>query len=214
MMSDCDLDAALVGLAILDEPIAHELTEEWIATPHWREAASILLRHRRRGGRLGNLIVAGEVLRRAHCDLLLCDVDPGADPNHPRHSGFDFPWTTAAEAACAVADCASPTVALTEAGQRLPLLQLRRLVQLFETLTTASLAGVYAALPRVRDAIAAIEANVGRFSPRLPTEPDIEARERARRWTSQCGPARPAERPAASPADERLARALGVEVER
>jgi hypothetical protein len=171
---------AFVGILILEDPRASELTEEWLVTPRWREVASILFRHRCRGGRLGDLIVAGDVLRRAHCDLLLCDdCEPGAAPDSPRHSSVDLPWTTVADAVCAVADCASPTVAIADARRRLPLLQLRRLVRLFETLTAASLESVYRALPAVRDAIAAIEANVERFQPRLPTVPDHPPRIRA-----------------------------------
>ena len=115
---DEELDLVLLGLLILEDPRAAEVTEEWFDSPRWRGAACILLRHRRQGGRLGDLIVAGDVLRRAHCDLLLCAVEPGADPNHHRHSGFDFPRTAAAEAVCAVADCASPPVALAEARRR------------------------------------------------------------------------------------------------
>jgi hypothetical protein len=207
-MTDWDLDAVLVGLVILEEPLASELTDEWIATPRWRESASILLRHQRRGGQLGNLIVAGEVLRRAHCDLLLCDIESGADPHDLRHSGFDLPWTAAADAVCAVADCPSPTVALAEARRRVPILQLRRLVRLFETLTTASLAGVFDALPAVRAAAAVIEANVARFQPRLPMEPEPPGR-----IAASVGDTPTTERHAAAvPLEGLVARALGLEV--
>lgn len=203
-----DLDAVLVGLLILEHPLAAEVTDEWCATPRWREAASILLRHRRRGGQLGDLIVAGEVLRRAHCDLMLCDVGPEPEADHASHSGFDLPWTTAGDAVCAVADCASPTVALAEARKRLPILQLCRLVRLFGTLTAASLEGVFAAFPAVRAAMTEIEANVARFHPDLPRS-DCPQHDR----TDAHAPA-PRARVEAVPMDEDavIARALGVEV--
>jgi hypothetical protein len=59
---DDDVDAALVGLIALEDPLARLVDEGWIRGAPWREAARALLAHRRRGGELGDLLTTATVL--------------------------------------------------------------------------------------------------------------------------------------------------------
>jgi hypothetical protein len=87
------LDAVLVGHIILENPDTADVTEAWLEAPLWREALTILRRAQRQGQQLGDLITAGDVLARAHCDVLLCDVPPpGHEERVPRARAPAWRW--------------------------------------------------------------------------------------------------------------------------
>lgn len=115
---DDTLDRVLAGLVIRADDAAQEITEEWCATARWREVVRVLCRHRARGGRLGDIIAAGEVLDEAHIPL---------------------PRTTAAEAVLAADEAGPPVWVGARARERLVRLTLRRLARSFESVSRADL---------------------------------------------------------------------------
>ena len=120
------LDSVLVGFIARADPAVRDVTDEWCESPRWREAARALCRHRDTGGRLGDIVAAGEVLEVA---------------------GIYLPHTTAAEAACAAFEAVPAQYVVERARDRLWRLRLHRLSRLLEVTSQAD-AG---ALPRIVD---------------------------------------------------------------
>jgi hypothetical protein len=108
------LDAALVGVIILDHRIAADVTEAWCATPRWIEAARVLCGYR---GRLGTIFAASAVLAEA---------------------GVLFPASTAGEALVAVFE-AVPSAVLAAARVRLLRLRAQRVARLLADAAQAPL---------------------------------------------------------------------------
>ena len=110
-----ELDAVLIGLIALDDPATSIVTEEWIESGKWQRVARVLLRHRRAGGKLGDIFLATRVV---------LDAD------------IDFGGTFIAEALIATTEAVPARYIISQARRRLPRLRLRRLAQLL--LVTAS----------------------------------------------------------------------------
>lgn len=128
------LDAALVGLVVLDHPDAADVDETWIASTGWRGVAHALARHRTAGGDLGDIIAAGAALDAA---------------------GVDFPRTRAAEAAVA-ADESVASAVLRAGRARRRRLELRRLAARLEVIALADADVIPTQVERVRAALAEV----------------------------------------------------------
>jgi hypothetical protein len=176
------LDAVLVGAVILEDPRTAEITEAWLAAPVWREALRILRGAQQRGHRLGTLRVAGDVLARAHCDRLLCDVPPpGHEADYPvpecpheGGSGIWLPRTLAAEAVVAATEVPLAAV-LADARRRLVVLELGSLGQLLAAYADAAPAVLYAAFPTLQARLAQIDTLVARYGAPIDTPDTVEA---------------------------------------
>jgi hypothetical protein len=132
---DDEVDATLVGLLGLQDPLAHDVDETWIATRRWRAAAKALLDHHRRGGTLGDLLKTADVLVTTTLYL---------------------PNTMAADAVLAALDARPVTVFIARARERAVRLGLQRAARALETIAHADLEVVPWHVERVRDDLAGI----------------------------------------------------------
>jgi hypothetical protein len=113
MNNDATLDATLTGLVVLEHPAAAEIDETWLEAPRWAGVVRVLRTHQARGGTLGDLIVAGDVLDKA---------------------GIAFPKTTAAEAALATLDAAPAPYVVARGRERAFRLRVHRLARILDTI--------------------------------------------------------------------------------
>jgi hypothetical protein len=132
---DNEVDAALVGLISLQDPLADHVDETWIATARWKAAARALLAHRRRGGTLGDLLTTADVLITTTLYL---------------------PNTTAADAILAAIDLVDVGAFVERARERAIRLRLHRATWALETIANAEIDVIPQHIARVRDDLAGI----------------------------------------------------------
>jgi hypothetical protein len=135
---DAEVDAALVGLIALGDPLARDVDETWIAAPRWREAARALLAHHRRGGQLGDLLLAAAVL-----------VEVPA---------LYLPNTMAADAILMALKARPVVVFMEQARERAVRLRLQRSARALETIAHAEIAVIPRHVALVQKHLAAVVA--------------------------------------------------------
>jgi hypothetical protein len=138
-----ELDPALAGVIIREDPAAADVTEEWFLALSWQTAARILLRHRAGGGTLGDLFAAGAVLELN---------------NLPGHL---LPKTMVAMALCAAANVPAAGV-LAAARRRVVFLELARLRRQLSLLATVPPVALMAGFAGLRERLTRIEDLTGR----------------------------------------------------
>jgi hypothetical protein len=134
------IDAALVGLVALQDPLAVDVDETWIQAPRWREAARALLAHRCRGGELGDLLLASGVLVES--------------------TSIFLPRTAAADCILAALDLVDVPTFVKRARERAVRLRVRRAAQALETIACAESDVIAPHVQRVRDDLARIAVDV------------------------------------------------------
>src|SRR5262249_33191567 len=130
-----ELDAVLMGLVILEDPTAATIDADWFETPRWQRCARVLVRHRRAGRPLGDMLVASGVLEIA---------------------GIDFARTMAAEAVLAASEGARARAILRQARERLLRLRLRRLARRLQTIAAADVDVIPRHAARLRDELSRV----------------------------------------------------------
>jgi hypothetical protein len=150
-LSADEVDAALVGLIGLADPLAREVDETWIAAPRWREAARALLGHRRRGRELGDLLTVAAVL--------------------VEDTALHLPQTMAADAILAALDTRPVVVFIERARTRAARLRLHRAAQSIETIAHADIQVLPQHVERVQAELAAVLADCVPAVPARPSPP-------------------------------------------